>query len=260
MEWRCIVLMITTNRYYEFHLMQLSDSFFPSGMFGMSGGLESFVKSGRIRNEKHILRFIKNQLCFQLVPCDCIALSIAMDASYDNDLSSAANIDNTYYSMKLVSEVRTASVRSGQQILICLSQMVSAKTLGSATDSILLNINRDSINFLKRFLREIKMKHTPGTYPICLGIAANCLVIPKVSAIRIMLYSYSSNVIAAGVRLGVIQHFNGQKILTAIAGTVNALSIRLSGRRSIDDIWQLTPLTDIFQMNHERLDSKMFIT
>jgi len=40
----------------EFHLMQLADSFFPSGMFGMSGGLESFVKHDKIKTKRDILQ------------------------------------------------------------------------------------------------------------------------------------------------------------------------------------------------------------
>ena len=37
---------------HEFHMMQLADSFFPSGNFGFSGGLESFVRSGSIKEKK----------------------------------------------------------------------------------------------------------------------------------------------------------------------------------------------------------------
>lgn len=33
------------NTNHEFHLMQLSDSFFPSGMFSMSSGLEPLINN-----------------------------------------------------------------------------------------------------------------------------------------------------------------------------------------------------------------------
>jgi len=239
--------------------MQLADSFFPSGMFGMSSGLESLVKHNRIRNQKDVLRFIGLQMHFQFGPCDCVIMSLAMEAAYRHDVSSAIRLDNTYYSMKLVRDVRTASIRSGQQILICLAQMTPRK-LQKTSKSNLPNIDTNAIKFVTRFLNKVKTGHTLGTYPVSLGIATACFRIPKKSAITMMLYSYSCSMIAAAIRLGVIHHFDGQKILTQIAQTVNSLSSKLSTRQSVKDIWQLSPLTDIFQMNYEHLDSKMFIT
>ena len=73
------------NTDYEFHLMQLSDSFFPSGMFSMSGGLESFVNQKKISNPEDVLKFIKEQIEFQLIPCDCAVVSIAFDAIKNNN-------------------------------------------------------------------------------------------------------------------------------------------------------------------------------
>jgi urease accessory protein len=259
MEWRYIILTIITDRSYEFHLMQLADSFFPSGTFGMSNGLESFVKKNMIRNQKDVSRFIELQMHFQFGPCDCMVMSLAMEAAYSHDLQSAIKLDNAYYSMKLVRDVRTASIRSGRQILICVAQVMPGKK-----QKILKwnspNIDTNAIKFVKQFLNKMKTGHALATYPVSLGIATACFGIPKESAIRMMLYTYSCSMIAAALRLGVIHHFDGQKILMQLGQTVNCLSSKLSSRRSINDIWQLSPLVDIFQMNYEHLDSKMFIT
>jgi urease accessory protein len=70
-----------------------------------------------------------------------------------------------------------------------------------------------------------------------------------------MLYSYSAGMVGAALRLGIIQHIDGQKILSQLAGDIN--SVRTA---SIQDIWQLSPLIDILQMRHERDDLRMFIT
>ncbi|MGI0048812.1 MAG: urease accessory protein UreF, partial [Nitrososphaera sp.] len=75
---------------YEFHLMQLADSFFPSGMFGLSGGLESLVKTGRVKNRNDVLRFIQQQMKFQIVPCDCAVLATVMSAAKKRDVERAA--------------------------------------------------------------------------------------------------------------------------------------------------------------------------
>jgi len=232
------------NTSHEFHLMQLADSFFPSGMFGMSGGLESLVKHGKIRTDRDVLKFIRHQIHFQLAPCDCIVLSETMVAAQSNDISKIINIDNRFFSMKLVKEIRSASVRSGQQMLNCVMYMLSPN-----------NKNK----FVRKFQNTIESKQAVGTYPVCLGIAAHCLQISRQSAVRMMLYSYSISVIGAALRLGIIQHLNSQWILMQLAEDINTLSKTIM-RKTISDIWQLTPFTDILQMTHEHDDSRMFIT
>ena len=69
------------NTNHEFHLMQLSDSFFPSGMFSMSSGLESLVSDHKITNLNDVLNFIIEQIEFQIHPCDCAVLSIAITSA-----------------------------------------------------------------------------------------------------------------------------------------------------------------------------------
>jgi urease accessory protein len=229
---------------YEFYLMQLADSFFPSGMFGLSGGLESFVNNGKIKKEKDVIKFLEQQLKLQFIPCDCVIISTIIDAANKEDILMATSIDNILYSMKLVKEIRTASIRSGQQLLNCILYVTWAW---------------HESKFAKRFMSKIHNKETPGTYPACLGISANCLGIQKQSAIRIIIYTYSVSIIAAAIRLGIIQHLSGQKVLAMITKNVDAY-IPTIAEKSIKDIWQFTPLTDIFQMRHEHEDIRMFIT
>jgi urease accessory protein len=220
--------------------MQLADSFFPSGMFGASGGLESVVKTGRVENRRDVLQFIRQQVRFQLVPCDCMILSATIDAAKQNDISTAVATDNMYYSMKMVREVRTASVRSGRQLLNCMLYIAPNK-------------------FASKFQRRIESGQTIGTYPSCLALAAYSLGVPKKSALRIMLYSYSVSIVGSAIRLGVIQHLEGQKILTQLAGEVEAV-IRVKKTVGHPELWQLSPLVDILNMQHERDELRMFIT
>ena len=77
---------------------------------------------------------------------------------------------------------------------------------------------------------------------------------------RILLYSFSSSVVSAAIRLGVIQHLDAQKTLMSLAEHVNNIILNLTQQKTADDIWQMTPLTEIHQMIHEHNESKMFIT
>jgi len=226
------------NTEHEFHLMQLADSFFPSGMFGMSGGLESFVKSGRIRNGSDVLSFARRQVQFQVVPCDCAVLLIVMDSAKKGDVERAVAADNRCHSMKLAKEVRIASARSGRQILNCVLHIAPNK-------------------FAKQFYGKVEAGASAGTYPACLAVAASALRIPQKSALRMMLYSYSASVVGSAIRLGVIEHLEGQRILTQLAPEISSMQVR---KKDIDELWQLAPLAEILQMQHEREELRMFIT
>ena len=229
---------------YEFHLMQLSDSFFPSGMFSMSGGLESFVNEKKISNSEDVLKFIKEQVEFQLIPCDCIVISKVYEGMKNNDLSKVVQIDNKYYSMKLSKEIRNSSVRSGKQVFNCLKNMIDD------------NKNK----FINQFESKINSKETPCTYPVALGISASYLELPLQSVLRMLLYSFSSSVVSSAIRLGIIQHLDAQKILILLGKFVNNIILNLIKNITTKDIWQLTPLIEIHQMKHEHNESRMFIT
>ncbi|HSB50265.1 MAG TPA: urease accessory UreF family protein [Nitrosopumilaceae archaeon] len=235
-------MYMSTN--HEFHLMQLSDSFFPSGMFSMSSGLESLANAHKITNWNDVLNFILEQIEFQIFPCDCTVLSLAFSGVKNNDLKTVVDIDKKYYSMKFAKEVRNSSTRSGKQLLNSLIHMID---------------NQGDRIFLYEFNEKIKSKETPGTYPITLAICAICLDIPIESVTRMLLYSFSSSVVSAAIRLGLIQHLDAQKILKLLAQPINTF-ILTNKTKNIQDIWQLTPLVEIHQMNHERNESRMFIT
>ena len=112
------------NTEKEFQIMQLSDSSFPSGMFSMSGGLESLFNQKIITDWKHVHEFILEQIEFQLIPCDSNVLMITMEAVKKNDMSQILNIDKKFYSMKLTKDIRNSLVRSGKQVFICLMHRI----------------------------------------------------------------------------------------------------------------------------------------
>ena len=148
--------------------------------------------------------------------------------------------------MTLSKEVRNSSVRSGKQVFSCLKHMIE---------------NTENKNyFINQINNKIESNEMQCTYPIALAISAVCLEIPIQSILRILLYSFSSSVVSAAIRLGIVQHLDAQKILLLLAGTINNIISKNILKKSISDIWQLVPLTEINQMKHEHNESKMFIT
>ena len=74
-----------------------------------------------------------------------------------------------------------------------------------------------------------------------------------------MLYTFSVSIVGAALRLGMLQHFDGQRIIHELKPTILDTMIKNIDRPLIS-MWQFAPETDIIQISHEKLDSKMFIT
>ena len=68
-------------------LMQLSDSFFPSGLYTMSNGLETLFDEKYVSSEGDVYNFLEVILEQQLGPADSVALSNAFEFAKDGNLS-----------------------------------------------------------------------------------------------------------------------------------------------------------------------------
>ena len=224
----------------DLSMLQLSDSFFPTGMYSMSNGLEAIFYSGKKMKAEELRGLIATLLQYQIGPADCTALGNACQHAANSDVQRLVEVDRAIFSMKLVQEIRDASVRSGTQLVRCIRSFSDNK-------------------ILYRYEEAIKNGQAFGPYPVALAVAANAFSIPKEKAALIMLYSFSVSMVGAALRLGMLQHFDGQKVLDELKPTVLAV-IRENINRPLESIWQFAPSIDIIQISHERMNSKMFIT
>jgi urease accessory protein len=224
----------------DLSMMQLSDSFFPTGMYSMSNGLEAIFYSGMRMKAQELRELIKTLLEYQIGPADCTALGNAYEYAAKSNLTKLLEVDRTISSMKLVQEIRDASIRSGTQLVRCIRSFSEDKILDQYQDA-------------------IRAGQAFGPYPVALAVAANALLIPKRKTALMMLYSFSVSMVGAALRLGMLQHFDGQKVIDELKPAIVNV-IRTNINRPIGGIWQFAPSIDIMQMSHERMNSKMFIT
>jgi urease accessory protein len=73
------------------------------------------------------------------------------------------------------------------------------------------------------------------------------------------MYGFVVSVIGAALRLGILQHFEGQMMINEMKPVILSTVLKNIIQPS-DDMWQFVPQLDIIQMHHEQMDSKMFIT
>jgi len=224
----------------ELTLMQLSDSFFPSGLYTMSNGLETIFDEKRASSEGDVYDFLQVTLEQQLGPADSVALSNAYDYAKNEDISEIIRCDDVLYSMKLIQESRAASCRAGSQMIKCVAAI-------------------SSNNFLKIYSEKISKNEVPGTHPVVAGICSFVMGVKKEQAREMMMYGFCVSVTGAALRLGMIDHIQSQKILHKMKPKINQTLKKFTNTK-INDCWQFSPQYDLIQMTHEKKFSKMFIT
>jgi len=225
----------------ELGVMQLSDSFFPTGIFATSNGLEFLFTEKKIQGMKDLLKIIRISMIQQIGPSDCVALANAIDSSDKNDFDKVIEADNIVFATKPIKEIRDASVRSGVQLIKCVSEFVN--------DNKILNQYKDNIT----------KNNAYGVFPVAFGVCCNALKIKKEKSMIMMLYGFTVGIVGAALRLGIIQHLEGQKIIHSIKPIISQ-TIKEYSNKSLLEMWQFAPQVDIVQMSHEKMDSKMFIT
>ena len=225
----------------ELGVMQLSDSFFPTGIFATSNGLEFLFSEKKIQGMNDVINLIRVNITQQIGPSDCVTLANAFEGARNNDFDRIVDADNIGFATKSIKEIRDASVRSGVQLIKCVSEFV--------TNNNILNQYRDN-------LVENKIH---GVFPVAFAVSCNALKIEKEKSMMMMLYGFTVGVVGAALRLGLIQHLESQEIIHKIKPIISN-TIKENLDRTIFEMWQFAPQIDITQMSHEKMDSKMFIT
>lgn len=221
-------------------ILQLSDSFFPTGLYATSSGMEALTQLKKLTS-KDVSEFIAIYLRQVIGPSDCTGLGNAYESCKKSDLTSLLHTDEMIFYMKLVKEARTASVRSGNQLLKCVISFSKNKKM------------------IQKYQKAISTGKATGVYPISFGVVTASLDIPKKKAGLIFLYGFTVSIVGAALRLGILQHFEGQKIIHNL-GPIILETVLENIDRPISSIWQFAPCLDILQMKHEKMISKMFIT
>jgi len=225
----------------ELGVMQLSDSFFPTGIFATSNGLEFLFKEKKIQCMTDLIEIIETIINQQIGPSDCVALANVIDGANKNNFDKVIEADNIVFATKPIKEIRNASVRSGVQLIKCVSEFVN--------DNKILNQYQDNITKNKAH----------GVYPVAFAVCCNAMEIKKEKSMAMMLYGFTVGIVGAALRLGLIQHFEGQKIIHNLKPIISQ-AIKEYSNKSLLEMWQFAPQVDITQMSHEKMDSKMFIT
>lgn len=222
--------------------LQLADSFFPSGTYAHSQGLEGMVTRGWVTNADDLAEYLRNLLAWSILPCDGVALLNAHRAARAGDLATLVDIDWHLHAMKLPEELRVAPCHAGRRILDETAPLLGERA-GSAVHA--------------QFRQMAMDRETPGTGAVALGVASCVAGIESGNALLMLCHSFAVGILGAAQRLLPVTHSEAQRILHALHQPVVGLAPDLEVRHWTK-MTSFVPLTDIAAMLHEHDEVRMF--
>lgn len=221
-------------------LLQTTDSFYPTGAYAHSFGLEGLVQSGVIRNRDTLRRFLLEQALPQLARTELAVAARAWDAAGDPpDWGTLRRLAELGAALRGTRETRAASAGIGAQ------RLDFAATLHAGL-AIEVNLRAAAEGWPR---------------PSCLAAAieGRTLGAPREAVMAALLYGTLSGLIAAAVKLLRLGQ-NASHTLLAEALTAGEAAITDACARPLDELGVFNPWWDIASSRHESADFRLFIS
>ncbi len=219
-------------------LIQLADSFFPSGSYTLSHGLESLIQQGQIQQPEDLIAFLQILLDNKIAPCDLVALIHGYRASAADDLEQVKQVAAQLYAQTLIEITRKTQIQSGRALLMVAQSTWQHPHLETLERS--------------RALNQFYCLH-----PIIFSVVSNIAGLSVTDTCLAFLHSFITGVLGAAIRLGSLGHLQAQQILLQLAPDIEAAYHTAASLR-LDQMWSCTPTIDLAQMHHRKLTSRLF--
>jgi urease accessory protein len=236
-------------------MMQLGDSFFPSGSFTLSHGLEFLVQSDRITNGEELTIFLRLLLRNKIATCDLVALIHSYRGSQQNDLELVRQADHQLFAQTLIETTRLTQRQSGRALL-----MVAQSTWKHHQLEILdhdLAQGEALRGQLRWRIRDHTLNQFNCLHPVIFGVVGSIAGLKETDTMLAFLHSFVTGLLGAAIRLNVIGHLEAQQILLHLAPDLEMTCDRAAGL-GLDNMSSCTPAIDLAQMRHRQLASRLF--
>jgi urease accessory protein len=217
--------------------LRFVDSFFPSGGYAFSSGLEAAVQGGVVRNAEELSRYVVESLTTGIGEREAVAAGLAHDAGASDILEIAFEADRELEAMKLGFESRTASRQMGRQVIRLAANQQARHSL------------------IKDYLAAVEAERTPGHLAVSFGLTLAAAGWSKEDTIAAFLYQTATGCVAAAMKLIPIGQREGQRLLESWLEVIERVSQKAAHQRVLQS-W--SPVQDIYAMRHSRLESRLF--
>jgi urease accessory protein len=219
------------------HLLQISDQFFPTGAYTFSHALETYVTLGLVHDGASCQQWLTT-LCYDaLGPCDLVFCMAALQLAARQELPALLALDHLCTAYKVPRELRLESRHTGQAFLRAAIALQPPP-------------------LVHEFLQHVQRDATPGHHAVVFGLVTQGLGIPQEQAGLAYLYNVVAGLVAAAVRLIPLGQSAGQRLLHEMASTLLDVQ-QLYRHLTPEEAWSCTPGLEIRSMQHERLYSRL---
>jgi urease accessory protein len=217
--------------------LRFVDSFFPSGGYAFSSGLEAAVQGGLVKNAEDLSMFVTESLSSGLGERDAVAAGLAHQAIVSGILETALKADRELDAMKLGREGRTASRQMGRQVIRLAREQQAGALL------------------LDEYLAAVETESTPGHLPVSLSLTLANAGWSKQDTIAAFLHQTATGYLAAAMKLLPIGQREGQRLLDSWLERIHRISHQAASQHQLRS-W--SPVHDICGMRHSQLASRLF--
>jgi urease accessory protein len=217
--------------------LRFVDSFFPSGGYAFSSGLEAAVQGGAVQNAEELSRYVVESLTTGIGEREAVAVGLAHEAYVSGSLEVAIKADRELEAMKLGLESRTASRQMGRQVIRLAADQLTRQPL------------------IEGYLAAVAAERTPGHLAVSFGLTLAAAGWSKENTIAAFLYQTATGFVAAAMKLMPLGQREGQRLLESWIKVIERVSRNAAHQRVLQS-W--SPIQDIYVMKHSRLESRLF--
>ncbi len=210
------------------HLLQTTDSLFPTGAFSHSGGLEGL----ELKTAEEAERAIREILGRSFATVDLPACALAHQGA--NEVERLMEIDGVVDALKAPRELREASRSLGRRRL----KVVAA---------------------LEEYRRRVERDETPGHQAVVTGMHTAIAGVSREEALLAFVYGTAAGLVASAMKLLPLGQTRAQALLSKL-GEAAPGWVRAADAMALEDLGSFTPALDIAAMRHEVAAPRLFIS
>ncbi|MDN3512784.1 MAG: urease accessory protein UreF [Candidatus Brocadia sp.] len=229
---------ITVTEIKLLSILQVCDSFFPTGGYTQSFGLETYVQLGIVKDEETLFEFLSTYLKRAVANSDGLVIRLAYRAFSENDMEMIVRLDDALDAQKVAREPREASIRIGRQIL-------------NTVQSLLNTPNSDP------FLKLVRENKVQGHQSLVYAHLGHRLDWGEDITVLAFMYSSVSAMVNNALKSVPLGQTTGQRVLQRLRVPVLEAAA-MSKDLVFDDLGGVSPGLDVRAIQHEYLYARMF--
>lgn len=217
--------------------LRFVDSFFPSGGYAFSSGLEAAIQGGAVKDSDQLGRYVEDLLRGGMSRREVLAAKIANRAGATGLIAKAIEADCDLEAAKIGRESRVASRQMGRQVLKIAADQLRDKPV------------------VESYREAVKADRTPGHLAVSFGLTLGTCGWDSQETAAAFLYQTAVGFVSAAMRLSPLGQREGQRVLGEWLPLIDRISREVDGTMPISS-W--SPIQDIYAMRHGRLEWRLF--